>query len=243
MIEVDLVPTGDGDVVAFHDDRLSGRDGGERGLTDAEGLVWERSTDVVTSAEVLESGETVPLLTDVMDAVPPAVAVNVEFKSPGSSSLRFAENLPGDALATQRRIWRPFTERTLSILEEYDNRVLVSSFYEAALATTRAVDPSVPVAPLLWDSIEDGLAVARRYDAEAVHPPYNMIEGTPFFADPYYTEGPWEDVDLLSVAHEEGRAVNVYTVSTWYEARQLAAAGVDGLIADYPDLLGCRGEP
>jgi glycerophosphoryl diester phosphodiesterase len=243
MIEIDVVPTADGDVVVFHDDRLSSRDGGERGLTDADGLVWERSTDAVTSAEVLESGETVPLLTDVMDAIPSEVAVNVELKNPGSADLRFAENLSGDALATQKRIWRPFTEQVFSTLDRYENGILVSSFYEAALATTREVDPSIPVAPLLWDSIEDGIAIAREYDAEAVHPPYNMITGTPFFGDSYYKEGPWADIDLLETAHEEGRAVNVYTVGTWYQAQQLAATGVDGLIADYPNLLNCRGEP
>lgn len=243
MVEIDVVPTADGDVVVFHDDRLSSRDGGERGLTDADGLVWERPTDVVTSAEVLESGQTVPLLTEVMEALPSEVAVNVEFKNPGSLDIRFAENLSGDALTTQKELWRPFTEDVLAVLDGYENRTLVSSFCEAALATVREADPSIPVAPLLWDSIEDGLAIAREYDAEAVHPPYNMITGTPFFGDAAYTEGPWADVDLLETAHEEGRAVNVYTLGTWYQAQQLAAAGVDGLIADYPNLLNCRGEP
>ncbi len=237
MIEIDIMPTADGDVVVFHDDRLSERDGGERGLTDADGVVWETPTEEVLDAEVLGSGETVPLLTDVMDAIPTRVGVNIEFKNPGSFDVRFAEKLDEDELARQKELWRPLTERAMAIAADYDNEILVSSFYEAALATVREVAPEVPVAPLLWDSIEDGLDIARRYDAEAVHPPYNMIRDTPFFADPYYTEGPWEDVDLLAVAHEEGREVNVYTLGTWYQAQELAAAGVDGLIADYPGLL------
>lgn len=238
MVEIDVVPCEGGEVVVFHDDRLSSRDGGERGLTDTEGVVWETSCGTVLSAEVLDSGETVPLLTEVMNAIPDDYPVNIELKNPGSSDLRFAANLEGEALETQKEVWRPFTERVLDVAGRYENDVLVSSFYEAALATTREVDDSVPVAPLLWDSIEDGLAIAREYDAEAVHPPYNMIQGTPFYADEYYTEGSeWSDTDLLSVAHEEGRAVNVYTLGTWYQAEQLAAAGVDGLIADYPNLL------
>ncbi|WP_073309098.1 glycerophosphodiester phosphodiesterase [Halobaculum gomorrense] len=237
MIEIDVMPTGDGDVVVFHDARLSSRDGGERGLTDADGVVWETPTDVVTGAEVLDSGETVPLLGEVMAAIPDGVAVNVEFKNPGTFDLRFAENLSGDALDAQRERWRPFTEDVLAVLDEHGNDVLVSSFYEAALATVRELS-TLPVAPLLWDSIDAGLAIAREHDAEAVHPPYNMIRGTPFYADPYYTEGSdWSDTDLLAVAHEEGRDVNVYTVATWYQAEQLAGAGVDGLIADYPGLL------
>ncbi|NHN49494.1 glycerophosphodiester phosphodiesterase [Halostella sp. JP-L12] len=238
MIEIDVVPTADGDVVVFHDDRLAERDGGERGLTDASGVVWEEPTDVVTSAEVLESGETVPLLTEVMDAIPPSVGVNVEFKNPGSFDLEFDAKLSGDALEAQKDVWRPFTEGVLAVVEDYENDILVSSFYEAAIATVRERS-GIPVAPLLWNGIEDGLAIAREYDAEAIHPPYNMIEGTPFFADPVYTDTVmWEDIDLLSVAHDEGRDVNAFTVQTWYEAEQLAAAGVDGIIADYPGLLG-----
>lgn len=45
------------------------------------------------------------------------------------------------------------------------------------------------------------------------------------------------DTDLLEIAHEEGREVNVYTLTTWYQAEQLAAAGVDGLVSDHPGLL------
>lgn len=237
MIEIDVVPTAEDDVVVFHDSRLAERDGGERGLTDTSGVVWERSTETVTSAEVLESGETVPLLTDVLEAIPRSVAVNVEFKNPGSFDLEFATNLSGEDLESQKDIWRPFTENVLDIVDDFGNEILVSSFYEAALATVRE-HSEYAVAPLLWDSIEDGLGIAREYDAEAVHPPFNMIRDTPLFADPYYTEGSdWEDIDLLDVAHDEGRDVNVYTLTTWYQAEQLSSAGVDGLIADYPGLL------
>ena len=237
VIEIDVVPTGDGDVVVFHDSRLAERDGGERGLTDTSGVIWEQPTEVVRDAEVFESGETVPLLTEVMDTIPSSVAVNVEFKNPGSFDLEFAANLEGDDLETQKDVWRPFTQDVLAVVDEYQNDILVSSFYEAALATVRELS-ELPVAPLLWDSIEDGLDIARTYDAESIHPPYNMIQGTPFYADPYYTEGSeWADIDLLEVAHEEGRDVNVFTLATWYQAEQLASAGVDGLIADYPGLL------
>lgn len=237
MIEIDIMPTAEGDVVVFHDDRLAGRDGGEQGLTDASGIVWETPTETVLGAEVLESGETVPLLSEVLDAIPPHVGVNVEFKNPGSSDLRFAEALDEDVLERQKEIWRPFTENALSIISEYEHSILVSSFYEAAIATVREIDPSLPVAFLFWDSIPDGLEVTRRYDCEAVHPPTNMIQNTPFFGDDHPSGGSFADIDLVDVAHTEGRTVNVYTVKTWYQATQLADAGVDGLINDYPGLL------
>lgn len=45
------------------------------------------------------------------------------------------------------------------------------------------------------------------------------------------------DDDPIEWAHDRGKAVNVWTVTTWYEAERLAEAGVDGLIADYPAML------
>ncbi|WP_233737942.1 glycerophosphodiester phosphodiesterase [Halocatena pleomorpha] len=237
MIEIDVMPTADGDVVVFHDDRLAGRDGGEQGLTDASGVVWETPTETVLEAEVLESGETIPLLGELLAAVPSRVGVNVEFKNPGSFDLRMGASLDETALERQKELWRPFTEDVLSILSDHDHRFLISSFYEAALATVREIEPSLPIAFLFWDSIPDGLDVTRRYDCEAIHPPRNMIKNTPFFGDDYYTGGPFADIDLVAVAHAEGRSVNVYTVETWYQAAQLAAAGVDGLINDYPGLF------
>jgi glycerophosphoryl diester phosphodiesterase len=237
MIEVDVVPTADGTLVTFHDDGLAERDGGERGLTDADGLVFETDTDTVTSATVLGTEETVPTLETVMDSIPPTVAVNLEFKNPGSQDLRFAESLSGAELSTQRELWRPYTERALDLVSEYDNDILVSSFYEAALATVRDYDDSVPVACLFWDDIEEGLEVTRRYDCDAMHVPRNMVQGTPFFNDDSYIQSDLSDIDLVEVAADEDRDLNVWTVSTWYHARELVRAGVDGVISDYPTVL------
>lgn len=233
-VEIDVVPTADGDVVVFHDDELAGRgDDGDRGLTDAAGIVWETASETVTGAEVLDSGETVPLLVDVLDAVPVDVGVNIELKNPGrrSRSFRPGEKLPRDALDDRKAVWRPFVEHVLDIVDGSDNDVLFSSFHEAALATVHELS-AYPIAPLLTDSIADGLTLAREYDAAAVHPPIEMIRGTPFFEASRFA-----DIDLVATTHEAGRDVNVWTVKTWYEADRLSAAGVDGLIADYSTLL------
>ena len=234
-IEVDAVPTADGDVVVIHDAELSGRDG--RGLTDATGVVWETDTATVTGAEVLDSGETVPLLADALDAVPPDVGVNVELKNPGRRDLRQGEKLAGDALAARTDAWRPFAERALDAVAGHGNDLLFSSFCEGALAAVRELS-SRPVAPLFSESIADGLAIAREHDAAAVHPPIDAIRDTPFFDAERFGESPENGApDLLAAAHDEGRAVNAWTVETWYQADRLAAAGVDGIIADYSTLL------
>lgn len=246
MIEIDVVPCGgrpregdDFEVVVFHDDRLAQRDGGERGLTDHENaLVWDTPCSEVQNAEVLESGETVPTLRDVLEAIPPSVGVNIELKNPGDTDVRFAERLECDELEARKDVWRPFTRRTLDVASEFENHVLVSSFMEAALATTREYDSSIPIGFLFWDSIEVGLEITDEYDCEALHPPYNMVAGTPFFNDAYLIDDPgFADVDLVERAHDEGRDVNTWTIGTWYQAEQLVDAGVDGIIADYPGLL------
>jgi Glycerophosphoryl diester phosphodiesterase len=169
LIEIDVVPTGDGDVVVFHDDGLAERDGGTRGLTDADGVVWETDTATVTSAEVLNSGETVPRLSTFVEAVPADVGVNIELKNPGRTDLRFAEKLSEDELSERTAAWQPFVDRVVDTLDGHDNEFLFSSFYEGALAAVREVS-SYAVAPVFWRSVEDGLAIAREHDAEAVHP-------------------------------------------------------------------------
>ena len=164
--------------------------------------------------------------------------MNIELKNPGSSEVLLSEDFEGKRFEAQKGLWRPFVGQVLDIAAEFDNEILVSSFSEAAIAVTREYDASIPVAYLLWDSIERGLEIAREYDTESIHPPYGMIQGSPFFSDGVYLEEPdYSDTDIVDVAHEEGREVNVYTIGTWYQAEQLAAAGVDGLINDYPGLL------
>jgi glycerophosphoryl diester phosphodiesterase len=242
-IEVDAMPTADGDVVVVHDAELSGRDG--RGLTDASGVVWETDTATVTGASVLDTDEQVPLLGAVLDAVPAAVGVNVELKNPGRWDLRPGEKLAPEALAERTAVWRPFVDRVLDALEEHENDVLCSSFCEGALAAVREAS-TLPVAPLMAHSVADGLAIAREHDAAAIHPPIDAIRGTPFFDAERFGEseidgdGSGDRTDaasLVAAAHAEGYDVNVWTVETWYEADRLAAAGVDGIIADYSTLL------
>ncbi|WP_277541839.1 glycerophosphodiester phosphodiesterase [Haloarcula laminariae] len=233
MVEVDVVPTADGTPVVFHDKTLGGRADG--GLTDRSGTVWETDTETVTGARVLGTAETVPTLDEVLAAIPPSVGVNVEFKNPGSDDLAFETALSQAALATRADIWRPFTDAVLDVVDEYDNDVLVSSFYEAALSTVRERAPSVPVAVLVASEVRTGLEIARRHDCEAVHVALDTVPGTPFADEPLAVD------DLVALAHGEDRRLNAYTVRSWYQARQLVEAGVDGIIAEYPGLLGFEG--
>lgn len=143
-------------------------------------------------------------------------------------------------LEAQKDLWRPFTEDVFAILDDYDNDVLVVASREAAIATVKEVAPGVPTAFFFSDSIEVGLDITRTYDCEALWPPINMIKRSPFWESPdYYVEDPhFKDVDLVEVAHNEGRQIFVFTLSTGYEADQMRLANVDGILSDYPGLYG-----
>lgn len=214
-VEVDVQPAAGGEPVVVHDERLDD-------LTDREGLVRETPVERVCSAEVLGSGETVPRLADVLAAVPDGVTLNVELKPPDGAA-RYDERLDADTLAERRAAWEPFVDRVLGTLED---EVLLSSFCEAPLSLLNEASDRPTAAVTM--SPETGLAVARAHGCDAVHAELHTVPGTAMAEDPH--EG------LFRAADDAGLAVRAWTVRTWYEAAQLRAAGVDGLIADYPGL-------
>ncbi|WP_306054120.1 glycerophosphodiester phosphodiesterase [Natronococcus wangiae] len=234
MLEIDVQPAACGAPVVFHDERLEGtRDG--RPITDSEGLIWETPLEDLESTRVLGTEESIPTLETLLEAVPETVGVNVELKNPGTTNLRFAESLPARARESRREVWDPFVERVVDGCDAFDGEILFSSFCEGALAAARDVAPDYAAGALVWDDLEAGLEIGRRYDCEAIHPPRNAIAGTPLETEPYYGLPADEPaLDVVEVAHDEGRTVNVWTIDTWTQFDQLAAAGVDGIIADYP---------
>ncbi|RKD95951.1 glycerophosphodiester phosphodiesterase [Halopiger aswanensis] len=238
MIELDVQPAACGTPVVIHDEHLEGtrpRDG--RPLTDADGLVWETPLEKLQETRVLGTDEAIPTLAAFLEALPDTVGVNVELKNPGTTDLRFGEALAPDERDARRDVWEPFVERVVDECRAFDGDLLFSSFCEGALASLREIAPEYAAAPLVWDDLEAGLAIADRYDCEAIHPPRNAVAGVPLATTEYAGFPAAEPaIDVLERTHEDGRAVNVWTVETWGQFDQLAAAGVDGIIADYPGL-------
>ena len=230
-VEIDARLTADDRVIVFHDDDLSR-------LTDAPPAVsntpiWELSYDEISGHTVGDSDEPIPLLTELLAAIPASISVNLELKHPGCEGLQFGA-VAGDAGAAAREAaadrWQPFVERALDVATATNHDLLITSFYEGALAATCRVDPAVAVAPLVVDDVETAFALADRYDAAAIHPPLDaVLDGSGV------TTAPGER--LLERAHDADRYVNVWTVTTRQEATTLAAAGVDGLIVDTPDVV------
>lgn len=161
-LEIDLEATSDGEIVVFHDARLDD-------LTDESGAVAETPAETVRGAEVLDSGERIPTLSEILDATDPTVTVNLEFKDPGPLG------------------WEEFADRALRIAHQYPGAFYVSSFDPDALRAVRDVDPSVDVAPVFAGNPERHVALARDLGAAAVNPHYELVDEA--FVETAHAEG------------------------------------------------------
>ncbi len=230
-IEIDVMATADGRLVVFHDDTLARVTNAPESI--ANRPIWELSYEQIAGYSVLGTAQSVPLLADVLAAVPTKISVNIELKNPGAQQLQFADVLEGQTLEAATDRWRSFVGQVLDTVAESSHEVLLSSFYEGALAATRELAPTVPIASVLYDSVEDGLTLGRRYDVTAIHPPWSMLTEPTVSVD-VPVAGPFAETDLIAVADSEGWDVNAWTVTTWHQAVELQRAGVDGIITDYP---------
>lgn len=112
----------------------------------------------------------------------------------------------------------------LSAIDAAAPDAFVSSFSTGVLAACRDVDPAVPRAFLTADGGVAAVETALDLDCRYLHPALEAC-----------------DAALVAAAHEAGLAVNAWTVGDRSEARRLAGLGVDGVIADRPDVR--RGDP
>lgn len=154
----------------------------------------------------------IPTLEEALE-VCAGMLVNIEVK-----------NLPGDA------DYDPAEGAAGTLVELLARRarrddVLVSSFNLASADRVRALDATIPTGFLTLVGLDpiDGVDVAHAHGHAAVHPDVRSLTGGAADA-------------TIARAHERGIAVNVWTVNGEAEMRRLAAAGVDALITDVPDV-------
>ncbi|WP_440005547.1 glycerophosphodiester phosphodiesterase [Halomicrococcus sp. SG-WS-1] len=144
QVEIDVRRCGSGELVVFHDERLSR-------LTDATGLVEETPWSEIRELTVLDSGEPIPDLDTVLDAVPAAVDVNVELKRTGMA------------------------DGVLAAAADAENDCLFSSFDRRALREIRERDADATLA-FISDRGPNCVAAAVDLDCAFVHPEQGLCD-------------------------------------------------------------------
>jgi glycerophosphoryl diester phosphodiesterase len=141
-VEFDVRRCGSGEVVVVHDETVDR-------VTDGTGRVDEHSRAELASLSVLDTGEGIPTLDEVLQAVPETTGLNIELKEQG---------LAGDVA---------------DALAGRGHDILVSSFDAEALATLGAV-ADLSRALLFAEAPTANLDRARELGVDAVHPHWDL---------------------------------------------------------------------
>jgi glycerophosphoryl diester phosphodiesterase len=153
-----------------------------------------------------------PTLAEVLDECE-GILVNVEIKN----SPRDADFDPTETV----------TEAVVALLGARGgrDRILVSSFHLPSIDRVRSRAPEWETAYLtvVDPTPEDALALAVAGGHRAIHPFFGVL------ADE-------RAATVCEAAHAQGIAVNVWTVNEPEDMLRLAAAGVDAIVTDVPDV-------
>jgi len=148
-VEVDVYYV-DGNLVAFHDDRLERTTNGTGYLLDRD-FAYLRSLDA-------GDGEQIPTLEEVFETVNLRAGVNIELKGPGT-----ARPVVELISALRKKGWR-------------DDLILVSSFNHRELEAVRRMDSQIRLGALLVGLPVDDAAFASALGAYSVHLSLDFID-------------------------------------------------------------------
>lgn len=202
-LETDVHVTADGQVVALHDERLDR-------VADRAGLVAELTWAQVREARV--GGEPVPLLVDLLEALPEA-RFNIDLKAPAAVVPTARVLLRADAL----------------------DRVCLGSFDQRSLARARAL-----LGPEVCTAAGTPGVAALRLAPRAWH--RWLRTPAPVLQIPHVHRVAGREItvvtpDLVRAAHALGKQVHVWTIDDPAEMHALLDLGVDGLVSDATDVL------
>jgi glycerophosphoryl diester phosphodiesterase len=159
LIELDVHQTRDRELVVLHDASLQ-RTTGVRAAVEHKTARAVAALDAGAWFSPAFAGARIPTLRDVLAALGPDIALNIEFKT---GSRRLYPGIEARVLALLRRTgWR--------------DRVLLSSFHVRYLERIRRLDSTVALGVLVhpW-SLRTALARARRLAAVSIHPPARAV--------------------------------------------------------------------
>lgn len=205
MIELDVVTTKDGKVVCSHNFDLERE-------TDGYGYIYDKTYSELTSVNAgIKFPELapcrLPLLVEVIDALPDDLFINIEIKAEKAFDLKSVK--PVVNIVKKRNLY---------------HRVLISSFHPLVIGLVKIFDPRIPTA-YIWsdEDVPDILKKPRFVDL--VHP------------DMFHPEAHLVTDDLVRFASRKGLPINVWTVNSLPVMYWLLNMGVNGIISDFPHLM------
>lgn len=136
-VEFDVRRCGSGELVVIHDETIDR-------VTDGVGTVAETDLDDLQTMTVLESGERVPTLEEMLTALPPTVEVNLELKQLGIAA------------------------DVLDAIEAVDNRVVTTSFLLSELQAIRKLDRDQPTGLLVSRRLDAPVTTAVELDCDVI---------------------------------------------------------------------------
>jgi glycerophosphoryl diester phosphodiesterase len=143
MIEIDVFKIKSGELIVFHDEAVNR-------LTDQSGFIEDFTWQELSQIK-LSSGDSIPLLSEVISLVHGKIPINIELKG-----LETAE-------ATLEVIQQSLNE-TISL-----HHFLISSFHFNELQKVRKLNPNISIGVLTEQFSEEILAFAQKINAFSMH--------------------------------------------------------------------------
>jgi glycerophosphoryl diester phosphodiesterase len=179
-----------------------------RGRVSAMTLAELKGLDAGGWYDTSFAGERIPMLQEVIDAVGHRLLINVEIKVEAG--------------------YHPMAQEAETVRLLEDNalieRVIVSSFSLGSLQRVHRLNPHIPLGLLYGRPQPSFLPAVLRW----IGMPYDALHPHFGFVNPR----------SLARARRWGMPVNVWTVNGTADMRRMADYGVNGIITDYPDILG-----
>jgi glycerophosphoryl diester phosphodiesterase len=205
-IELDVHLSRDGEVVVIHDATVDATTDGH-GRVGAMSTVELKRLDAGSWFGARFSGERIPLLSEVFEAVGHRLLINVEIKV----------EVGHHPVAQETEVVRLIED--CGMLE----RVIISSFSPRSLRRVRALNPHIPLGFLHSKPLPvfpPALLRLVGLDYAALHPRYTKV-----------------DARYMARAQRWGKRVHAWTVNEAGSMAQMRDLGVDGIITNYPDVL------
>lgn len=200
-METDVHATADGVLVAAHDEVLDR-------VSDRIGAIAELPSSEVRSASV--GGEQIPLLTELMDALP-AATFTIDLKAPGAVVPLAA--VLADPSRGRRACVGSFSDRRLWRFRALTRGRVATSSGRIGIALLRLL-------PVAWRWLRTP-GVVYQVPMYQYIGPVRVRVVTPGF---------------VRRAHALGKQVHVWTIDDPAAMRELLDLGVDGIVTDRPDL-------